>query len=350
MEEAQTRLSRTQRALDQARREREALGAPAHPQAREARIELDAAEAALAAARATLEAAEDDRAATQAAEAAARDASRKLDEQLGNLTAEARALAALVAHAKRGGFAPALDAVAPERGYERALAAALGDDLDAALDRAAPAFWGGRDAAAPVWPKGAKPLIDLVRAPAALAARLTFTAVVERADGDALQAGLPPGCRLVSKAGDLWRWDGFTARAEAPRPAAVRLEQKTRLSEVESEIEALSPKADAARAALGAVSTTLAAIEEALRAARRAAPAAEQRALAARTALERFDREAARKEAQAASLDDLVGRFETELAEHEQALAAVQAACAEPGDGYLPERLAAAREAAGPAR
>src|SRR5204863_234191 len=83
----------------------------------------------------------------------------------------ARALAGLVAQAKRGGFAPALDSVSPDRGYEAALAAALGDDLDAALDPAAPSYWGGREAHAPKWPEGATPLAPLVKAPAALAAR-----------------------------------------------------------------------------------------------------------------------------------------------------------------------------------
>ena len=256
-----------------------------------------------------------------------------------------------MAQARRGGFTPVFDAISPDRGYEKALAAALGDDLNAALDRAAPAFWGGRDAEAPAWPKGAVPLIGLVKAPVALTARLTFTALVDRAEGDALQAGLAPGCRLVSKEGDLWRWDGFTARADAPKPAAVRLEQKTRLAEVETEIETLAPKAEADRLALQTAAAKLAGIEEALRAARREAPVAERRTLAARTALERFDREAARKEAHAASLDDLIGRFEVELADYEQVLAAAQAAAStEAGGEELAERLTAARAGAGPAR
>jgi chromosome segregation protein len=351
VEEARTRVSRTRRALDQARHEREALGVIANPQAAQAKAELEAAEAALAAARAKLEAAEEARTAAQAALEAEREAKRKLDEQLGRLTAEARALAGLVAQAKRGGFAPALDSVAPDKGYEQALAAALGDDLDAALDRNAPAFWGGRDAEPPAWPEGATPLAGLVKAPPALAARLAFTALVARADGDRLQAALPLGARLVSKEGDLWRWDGFTARADAPKPAAVRLEQKTRLAEVETGIEALTPKADAARASLAEAQARLAAAEEALKAARREAPQAEQRTLAARSALERFDREAARKEAHAASLEDVIRRFEAELAEHEQALAEAEAAAAPEGAGEeLAAKLATARQAAAPAR
>ena len=351
VEEAQGRVARTKRALDHARQEREALGPPTNPQAAQAAADLEQAEAALAAARAALDAAEDERTKAIEAEAAARDAGRKLEEQLGRFTAEARALAGLVAQARRGGFAPALDSVSPDRGYEKALAAALGDDLDAALDPKAPAFWGGREAEAPAWPEGATPLGPLVKAPPALAARLKFTALVDRADGDRLQSALPVGGRLVSKEGDLWRWDGFTARAEAPKPAAVRLEQKTRLAEVEAEIEKLEPRAKAARETAQAAAARLKAAEEGLRNARREPPPLEQKAAQARAALERFEREAARREAHAASLDDVIRRFEAELAEVEAALKSVLETAAGEGEGSdLAERLAAARAAAGPAR
>ena len=351
LEEAQGRSSRTRRALDQARDERERLGPAASPQAAQARAELEDAAAALVRARAALDGAEDERTRANEAEALARDAARKLDEQLGRMTAEARALAQIVAPQRRGGFAPALDSVAPDRGYEKALAAALGDDLDAALDPKAPAFWGGRKAQAPSWPQGAAPLAPLVKAPPALAARLAFTALVERADGDRLQKDLPTGARLVSREGDLWRWDGFTARAEAPKPAAVRLEQKTRLAEVEAEIEKFAPRARQERDVLAAASAARVAAEEALRAARREPPLAEQRTNAARTALEKLDRDAARREAHAQSLDDVIGRFAAELEDADAILRVAQEeAAAIDGPGDLAERLAAARAAAAPAR
>ena len=350
VEEAKGRVARTRRALDQVRQERLALGVIASPQAQAARAAVTAAEGALAEARARLDAAEETRSAATAEEARARDAARKLEEQVGRLVAEARALAALAAQSRRSGFAPALEAVAPDRGYEKALAAALGDDLDAALDPAAPAYWGGREAPAPVWPQGVTPLAGLVKAPGVMSARLAYVGLVEPPDGDRLQGQLSPGCRLVSQAGDLWRWDGFTARADAPKPAAIRLEQKTRLGEVETEIEKLEPAAKAARAAAAAAAASLVATEEALKAARRETPGLEQAAANARATLERLDRDAARKEAHAASLDDLIRRFEAELAEHEAALAAAVESCAA-GDGrVLEERLAAARAAAGPAR
>ena len=351
VEEAQARLSRTRRALDQAKGERAVLGNDVNPQLVQARADLEAAELGLSAARAALDAAEEDRAAAQAAEGVTREAAQRLDEQMGRLTAEARALAGLVAQARRGGFAPVLESVAAQKGYEAALAAALGDDLDAALDSQAPSFWAGGEAAPPVWPVGARPLAELVQTPAALRARMAFIALVDRDAGDRLQAGLPPGCRLVSKEGDLWRWDGFTARADAPKPAAVRLEQKSRLAEVEAEIERLEPKARAARQALADATAILQTAEDSLRASRRETPSAERVATAARAVLERLDREAARREAHVASLDDVIGRFEAEFAELEAGLTLATDAASTGDDGVeLAQRLAAARAAAGSAR
>jgi chromosome segregation protein len=349
--EAEARFTRTQRALEQARRERSAIDVSVQPQAAQARSDLETAEAALAAARQALDAAEEARAKGIEAEAAAREAARKLDEQLGRLTAEARALASVATQARRGGFAPALESVRPDRGYEAALAAALGDDLDAALDPKAPSYWGGRDAAPPTWPQGATPLGPLVRAPEALAARLAFTALVDRAEGERLQGQLSPGARLVSKEGDLWRWDGFTARAEAPKPAAVRMEQKTRLAEIEAEIETVEPGAKTAREALGQAQAGLRAAEEGLKSARREPPAWEQKAAQARQALARYEQDAARKEAQAASLDELIGRFAAELAELQAALDAARAEAAAGAPAGEPARLLAeARTAAAQAR
>ncbi len=349
VQDAEGRLARTNRALDQAKAERAAIGPAVDPQAAEAKAKFDTALEALRAARAALETAETERTSAAQAEGAARDATRKAEDQLGRLKTEARGLAQLTASRAKNGYAPALDEVAPDRGYEAALAAALGDDLEAALDNRAPSYWGGRDADAPKWPEGATPLAPLVKAPPALAARLAFTALVERKDGERLQKALAPGARLVSREGDLWRWDGFTARAEAPKPAAVRLEQKTRLAEVETEIERLTPAAGQAAEAHKAAQARLRAAEDALREARRAPQDAERVLGAARETVERLDREAARRDARAQSLDETIARFDAERAEAEAALEAARAEDGGPGQDRSP-MLAAAREAAAAAR
>jgi chromosome segregation protein len=353
--EAESRLARTVRALDQAKAERTAVGPVVDPAAAEARQRFANAEAGLAAARKALEDAEAVRVTTAAVEAQSRDLARKVEDQLGRLRTEARGLAQLTAPRAKSGFSPALDAVIPDKGYGAALAAALGDDLEAALDARAPSHWSGAVAqpiAPPVdWPSGATPLAPMVQAPPELAARLSRVAVVDRFDGALLAKTLPVGARLVSKEGDLWRWDGFVARADAPKPAAVRLEQRTRLAEVEAEIDQVAPRAEAATAALKTAADALRVAEEVLRDKRRGPPDAERLLTGARDAVNRYEREAAQREARAQSLDDTIARFEAERVEAETALNAVRAenAGAESVADLAPQ-LAAARQAATAAR
>jgi chromosome segregation protein len=351
IEDARSRLNRTVRALDQAKVERAAIGPAIDPASAEARARFDTAQTALTAARAALEIAEAERAEAARAETSARDAMRASEDQLGRLKTEARGLAQISAPKTRGGFAPALDSVRPDRGLEAALAAALGEDLEASLDAKAPAHWSGGKAKAPAWPDGAKPLAPLVQAPPELAARLAMTALVERADGERLQKLLVPGARLVSKEGDLWRWDGFTARAEAPKPAAIRLEQRTRLAEAEAEIERLTPLAETVQADHRNAQIRVRAAETVLAEARRAPQTVERDLAQAREALERFDREATRRDARAQSLDETIARFEAEQAEAEAGLAAAEAAGADGGSGEsLSPMLDQARAAANAAR
>ncbi|HEX8234177.1 MAG TPA: chromosome segregation protein SMC [Caulobacteraceae bacterium] len=345
--DAANRVGRTQRALNLAKSDREAVGPIEGPAAAEAKRGFDAALAALAAARSALEAAEAAHAESARREAETRRAAREAEDRLGRLRTEARGLAELTAAPKGAAFAPALDKVSVDKGFEAALAAALGDDLNAALDRQASAHWGGADADPPQWPQGVRPLSDAVRAPPELAARLAFVGVAERSAGERLAACLSPGMRLVSREGDLWRWDGFVARADAPRPAAVRLAQKARLAELEAEIAAVAPEAAKAAAALAEAQRALKAAEDAVRAARKGPPEAERAVGSARAEVERHGREAARRDARAQSLDETVARFMSELAEAEQALSGVQAeAAAAPAAQDLGPELAAAREAA----
>ena len=66
--------------------------------------------------------------------------------------------------------------------------------------------------------------------------------------------------------GDLFRWDGFVSRAEAPRPAAVRLAQRTRLSELEAEIDLGKPALETAQASLKAAGEAFRAAEDEVKA------------------------------------------------------------------------------------
>ncbi len=181
------------------------------------------------------------------------------DRTAQRLETEARTLAKLLASPSGDKWPRIIDAVKVSRGFEIAFASALGDDLDASTDRAAPAHWDdtGSGDGDPALPEGARPLAEVVEGPAAMLRRLRQVGVVARADGERLRTLLAPGQRLVSKEGDLWRWDGLTNAAEAPSPAARRLAEKNRLGELETSAAAARKASDAARAELDAASAAV---------------------------------------------------------------------------------------------
>ncbi len=344
------RATRVAGAVRQARAERAALSPPADEALVVARAQVAAATQALAQAMAEREAAEQACAEAIREDAAARHAARATEDALGRKLAETRGLARLAA-SETGRFAPVLESVAAEPGLEAALAAALGDDLNASLDPAAPSFWSGRAAPPPVWPEGVTPLADGVTAPRELEARLAFTGLTTREDAARLRSGLAPGARLVSREGDLWRWDGLTVTAAAARPAQIRLEQKSRLAALEADVAGLRPAAETAKAAHEAAARRLTAAETTARLARERPRAAERTLAAARDTAQRLEREAARREDRAQALDETLGRLEGESGEAQAALEAAQALVA----AIRPEaddarRLTDARAAAASAR
>ncbi|WP_296820613.1 chromosome segregation protein SMC [Brevundimonas sp.] len=312
------RRARAEHAVGAARVEREAVGPMETPEITDARSALDAAVAALQSARVEVETADAARSKAQAAEGQARQAARQLEDRLNRLTAEARGLAQLLAKAHQA-QAAALESTQAEKGFEAALAAALGDDLDAALDPSAAAHWAGAEAAPPAWPAGVEPLAAHIEAPGALSARLNWCGLVDRREGDRLSRGLPVGARLVSREGDLWRWDGFVSRAEAPKPAAIRMEQRNRLAELEEEIEALKPQVAEAQAALAAAADAVKAADQTLREARARPAEAERAVAAARNTHDALSRAQAQREARAQALDEQLVRLEAELAAARQA-------------------------------
>ncbi|MEM9012344.1 MAG: chromosome segregation protein SMC [Pseudomonadota bacterium] len=250
-------------------------------QAREAAGQaLDAAHSAATTAEAALTAAEAERAAQQAMEAEARARRASTDGALRALEAETKALHDLLAQpVEAGARAQILDAVAVAPGYEAALAAAFGDDLSLPRsDPAAATGWTGHASAeAPGdLPADATPLTAQTSAPGELGPRLAAIGVVTREDGARLQAQLRPGQRLVSREGDLWRWDGLrVAAGETPSAAANRLRQRNRLDQLLSDLDMARGNAEAAETAHAAAGAKLAAVEDAERTARAVRRAAE---------------------------------------------------------------------------
>ena len=131
-----------------------------------------------------------------------------------------------------GAWTPIIEEIKVASGYEQALGAALGDDLDAASDEAAPAHWRlvGRRRLRPGAARRRHPARPIrQRAEACLRDGSRRSAWSRPAHGRALQARLKPGQRLVSKDGDLWRWDGYSVQAGTASAAGARLIERSRL-------------------------------------------------------------------------------------------------------------------------
>jgi len=291
----------------------------AHAASAGVRAELSECEAALKRAEAADEAAW---APYRAAESAARE-----------LAAEVAALGK-IAPPDAAKFPPVLAAIDVEPGYERALAAALGDDLDASTHAEAPLRWAGADAPEPNLPPQAQSLARFVKAPAALAARLSLVGVVDAREGPALAKRLAPGGRLVSLEGDLWRWDGFVRRADAPQPAAARLEQKNRLAAARQELDAAERRLTQAKSAWENAKTERQKRDAEAGALRSEAPKRAAAEAEAARAAERLDAEHTVQRERRADLEAQLAALDAELSEARAALSDAEAAAgAAPGTG-----------------
>ncbi|MEL7130113.1 MAG: chromosome segregation protein SMC, partial [Pseudomonadota bacterium] len=190
--------------------------------------------------------------------------------------------------------------------FEKAIAAALGDDIQASTDTSAPVYWGGSEAKAAKLPGQAIPLSTLTETPGELSARLSQCGLVDEADGPRLARELGPGQRLVSKSGYLWRWDGFVRTPDAPISASERLEQRAQLEAAEA---TLAPQQADLATAEASLEDTISAREEAetvLRSARANIPTAskalDEARRASATARQSAERTAMQRETALSSL------------------------------------------------
>lgn len=298
------------------------------------RAESDAI-AAAEAAEAKLAEADAARTEIQAREAEARAQRSEAEGEAGALRAEVAALARLVAReAAEGGQVLDLVRVAP--GYEKALGAALADDLRAPLVEAeGPSGWlalPAYDADQPL-PEGVVPLARYVSGPEALGRRVAQIGVVDSDAAARLQPLLRPGQRLVSTEGDLWRWDGFRAWAEdAPSAAALRLEQLNRLEALKQDLTRAEARAEGARAAHELLGRRLAEVTEADKAARDARRDADRRLAEAARALSRAEADRNLAQGRLETLSLAVERHREDAMEARLRLREAEAALADLGD------------------
>lgn len=291
------------------------------PDPAEKRLLVEQAQALLEGAERAAIATEQAVAEARASESAARPPVQEAKAELARIETEARTLAKILNAASGDLFPSVLEQISVERGYETALGAALGEDLDVPLDRSAPVHWGQSEIQPGdvALPEGTKSLASVVRAPAQLARRLAQIGIVDAADGRKLQTLLAPGQRLVSREGALWRWDGFTASADAPTAAAQRLAQKNRLAELNAEAVHATRILREAEQALAQAEQALAQASEAERNARQAGRDAQHGLDAARNTLAEAEKAGGELSSRRAALDEARARI---VDSHEETAAA----------------------------
>ncbi|MFK7836039.1 MAG: chromosome segregation SMC family protein [Sulfitobacter sp.] len=321
---AQEAVAQSQAALDQAALDFETAQ----------RAEAAAATAAKQADDALIKA-EEARAATQAREADARAERSEAEGEMNALRAEVGALAKLVERDTAEG-GQILDRLQVEHGFEKALGAALADDLRAPeVEADGPSGWAvlpSYDHDQPL-PIGVTPLTQHVSVPDVLVRRMGQIGLVEPDEGAAMQAALLPGQRLVSPEGDLWRWDGYRAWAEdAPSAAALRLQQLNRLEVLKQSLEQASQRAEGARSAHDSLTRTLAEQTEADKQAREARRDADRGVADASRALSRVEADRNLAEGRLESLGLAVKRHEDEAMAARSRVLEAERALAELGD------------------
>ena len=270
----------------------------------------------------------------QAALDAARPALAELDSRVSSLESEAATLARVLNVEGGSLWPPIVDALKVTAGYETALGAALGDDLEAASDSGAPLYWAepGKSTGDAALPAGAKPLAGFVTGPALLNRRLNQIGLVEKADGQKLMALLKPGQRLVTMEGDLWRWDGFVAAADAPTAAAQRLSQRNRLAELDIEVTSARSDRQKLKAETDALLTALEAARQDERVARDGWREAQRAIATAQTGLDVAQKALSQLTSRKSALEEAKTRLTASLVEAEAAEAEARKALAETGD------------------
>jgi chromosome segregation protein len=335
-DDAAARIARLSQQIDEVVRDAEALSQQLGGDAKvaDARATLEAARAAAVEAEQLALTAEAEAQGAQAALDEARPTLQEIEKQLNRLEAEAQTLSRILNHAGTSLWPPIVDELQVAPGYETALGAALGDDLEASADAGAPLHWAGPvpGDGDPALPAGAIPLSQFVSGSALLRRRLDQIGLVDKDDGARQMLALRPGQRLVTQQGDLWRWDGFVAAADAPSAAAERLSQRNRLAELDAEIAEVRAARNGMQADALVLAQALEAARQNERDRRDIWRVAQREIGTAQTALDQAQRAVAELASRRSALEEARVRLNSSLVEAEGIKADAEKALAEAGD------------------
>jgi chromosome segregation protein len=261
---AQAALANAQARLERAKRDTERLAAEQSGLGDEAEMELARSEAAHAVTelQSSLErhntdiaTADSNRVALIEQRDTAQNSLAAARADLAALQSEHDALARALSQVKGN---KAIDHITVKPGYERALAAALGDDANANIGGDAGRRWtiNGSSSAKP----SGERLLQYVDAPAELAARLAMVIIAENGDLRPLQTGE----RLVTTDGKMRRWDGFVTDDDGAT-ISEQLIRSNRLAEIKSALPGLQSAVETNNATLQSVLSDIASAQSAIK-------------------------------------------------------------------------------------
>ncbi len=244
-----------------------------------------------------------------------REQANKARLKASELKTERETLAKLLVAGNAEGLPPIAEGLRVALGYEAALGAALGDDLEAPVSDDAAVRWrliepSSGDGALPA---DVEPLANHVEAPPELLRRLRQIGIIAREDGARLQPHLKAGQRLVSREGDLWRWDGFAAAADGVTPAAQRIAERNRLSDLARRERQAADEADLLNDAEAHAAEQLQAAQDAEKQLRTLWRETQGKLTVTRDDLTRIERAARETESRLAALNESRGVAEDDL-------------------------------------
>ena len=309
------------------------------------RAALAAAQARIAEAEQLATSAEEVTTAAQAKLDAARPRLAEIEAALNRLEAEAATLGKML-NVGASLWPAIVDQLKVTPGYETALGAALGDDLEASSDAGAPMHWSvpvdhTDDAALP---QAAEPLSRYVTGSPLLKRRLDQIGLIDAADGPGLMHALKPGQRLVTSDGALWRWDGFVSAADAPSAAAQRLAQRNRLADLDEEITRAKGERNACKRDVEALTATLDAARQDERGKREAWRTAQHAIGAAQAEVDKAQRAIGDLTTRQSALEEARIRLASSLSEAEAIRADADKALAEAGTEDDAAQIAESRQ------
>ena len=323
LEAARAQLGRTEQERQKLCQQLAALGAGSE-QARA----RDQAEDKVKSAAAALASAEERRGAAEHGRALAAEARDTAESELASARATFSAAKSehdALARALEHGGGAAIASLKAEAGYERALAAALGEDAEAAIGDDGPRRWQGSNhlPTDPPLPAGTECLADHAEAPTQLLRRLKQVAFADDDTGQSLAVGQ----RLVTRDGRMRRWDGFVAVGSGAA-AAERLLRANRLAQISAELPAFEEAVAKASTARDAVLRQMEQCRKSAEEARTSALTAERDARDATRAMDAASTALERIEAQRASITQRQSDLEPVLAAARDALTAAERALA----------------------